>query len=258
LKERFVKNGGTLVSGVALTDIGLRGEREINEIGFKTENGEPHKIAVETVISTIPMKILHEMIRFEKDVEGPSPFDLRARSLRILFLSTKEKIAGDNETYYCPNPDYRIGRISEVGKYSPALNAHVTGSVLTLEIPCSEGDEIWSATDAELYRLCRAELKRLGIMKNGEDPEAVYFSKKIKDLYPIFEVGWRDKFKRLFDRLNAVENLFMIGRPALFLHCNIDHCILMALRLDDFLKTSRNKSDWASISESFLNFQVKD
>ncbi len=58
-----------------------------------------------------------------------------------------------------------FGRVSELNKYSPALNPNPEETVLTVEIPCSENDDKWNMSDDELGELCSKELQRFGILK---------------------------------------------------------------------------------------------
>jgi hypothetical protein len=50
----------------------------------------------------------------------------------------------------------------------------------------------------------------------------------------------------------------MIGRTALFMHCNIDHCILMAIELAKHLKRNENKRAWTAKLAEFTAYRVRE
>ena len=148
--------------------------------------------------------------------------------------------------------------MSELNKYSPTLNPNPEETVLTVEIPCSENDDKWNMPDDELGALCASELQRFGILKTPATGTKVLCSTKIRNVYPVYDIGWRERFNTIYQRLNAPGNLYMIGRGALFLHCNIDHCILMALKLARHLSEGGAKGEWDRTAQNFFDYRVRE
>ena len=187
------------------------------------------------------------------------PFDLRWRGLRLLYLITRGRGPSDHETFYFPEAHIPFGRVSELGKYSPTLNRQDERSVLTVEIPCSVNDGTWSMPDALLADLCIQELQRLGLLRRPLRGDVEFFSRKLGHVYPVYDLKWRERFDRIYGRLNAMSNLYMIGRTALFLHCNIDHCMVMALRLAKYLADGhKDKSGWEFVCREFFHYRVHE
>lgn len=259
LKKRFTENRGRLLCNTRIERMEVSADQKMAALTFTDETGQAETLQVETVISCIPLDELHPLVRFPEENGNIPPFDLKWRALRILYLKTDGKIPSENETFYFPTAELRIGRVSEVNKYSPELNTDHGKSVLTIEIPCSVGDEVWHMEDASLTTHCLEELKKVRILRPETNGHSEYFSKRVKGVYPVYELGWDEKFKRIHERLHSVRNLYLIGRSALFLHCNIDHCMHMALRLADFLtQGSGDKADWKKIEHEFFNFKVRE
>jgi hypothetical protein len=99
----------------------------------------------------------------------------------------------------------------------------------------------------------------LGILRQPATGPAEFFSRKIRNVYPIYDLGWKERFDKIYQRLNGLENLYMIGRTALFLHCNIDHCMLMALKLAHYLSNGyESKKEWDAIRQGFFNYRVRE
>jgi protoporphyrinogen oxidase len=259
LQERFLDNGGQLVFISQIDDLRIKGDRLIESVAWHTRDGVAQEVATDLFISTIPLDVLHHLVRLESDALGRPRFDLQWRSLRLLYLITPDKVPSENETFYFPEPHILFGRVSELHKYSPALNSDPERTMLTIEIPCSLNDELWNMTDERLAELCTLELQKLGILRQPTTGKAEFFSRKVRNVYPIYDLGWKERFDKIYERLNGLENLYMIGRTALFLHCNIDHCMLMALKLAQYLSNGyENKKEWDAIRQDFFNYRVRE
>ncbi|MDD5596031.1 MAG: FAD-dependent oxidoreductase [Candidatus Omnitrophica bacterium] len=255
LGRRFLENGGSIHTSVNIEKLEMQDDR-INRIYFKKGDASEEVIEVQTVISTIPFEDLSALLYPHSD-DGITP--MRWRSLRILYLITQEMNPSINDTYYFSDPDLLVGRVSEINKFSPFLNVDNKNHFLTIEVPCSYNDEVWNMQDHLFAQKVIEELMRVGILKENLTNQPVFFSKKLKNLYPVYEIGWKEKFNKIYNRFNLVDNLYLIGRRALFLHCNIDHCMIMADKLAGFLsQEKRDKQQWQEIVNSFYSFQVRD
>jgi len=130
--------------------------------------------------------------------------------------------------------------------------------VLTIETPCTCDDEVWNMSDDQLARHCIKQLQRLQVLRAPGSTDEEFFSRKLKAVYPVYDLGWRQRFERVYHRLDSVENLYLIGRTALFLHCNIDHCMSMALQLARHLGGRRAKSEWEDVRQRFFDYRVRE
>jgi protoporphyrinogen oxidase len=199
------------------------------------------------------------LVTLESDRYGRPPFDLRWRGLRLLYLITPDLIASEHETYYFPEPHVLFGRVSELNKYSPFLNSDLRRAALTIEVPCSCNDDVWNMPDNRLAEQCVRELQQLGIVRTPSSGADEYFSRKIPKVYPVYDLGWRERFNKIYQRLNSLTNLYLIGRAALFLHCNIDHCMSMALQLARYLAAGHEgKKAWEAVQQSFFDYRVRE
>jgi protoporphyrinogen oxidase len=259
LQDRFTDSGGTLRFVKRIDGLAVRG-RAVECVRFTTSDGRPAAVRPRWVVSTLPLGALHDLVAPADEGADRAPFDLRWRDLRILYLITRDKIPDDHETYYFPCSDVLFGRVSEVGKYSPLLNRDGGRAALTIEIPCSHGDDVWEMTDERLAAVCVDQLRRVGLLRpTASAGEAEFFSKRLRNVYPVYEKGWRERFDLVFGRLNRLENLYMIGRGALFLHCNLDHCMAMALKLARHLEAApRDKGEWDRGQREFFDYRVRE
>ena len=130
--------------------------------------------------------------------------------------------------------------------------------MLAAEIPCSPGEAVFSADEAEISKRCLSDLKRL----NAVPPSTQLlksFSRTVHDVYPVYDLEWKKGFERAYSLLDRTENLYMIGRTALFMHCNIDHCMLMALELAKHLEQRLGeKGAWTTELSRFTKYRVRE
>jgi protoporphyrinogen oxidase len=245
IQERFIKNGGEILFESSIERLELKNDSEIESLLVHTAGATPRRVPTKLFISTAPIDVLHQLICSASDGRETPSLGLSWRSLRILYLFTPDKIPSEHETYYFPEPDVIFGRVSEPAKYSPFLNQAAEKSALVIEIPCTAGDEIWNMEDEVLAGLCISNLRELKILSSKPRGTSEYFSRKIKNLYPVYEIGWKEKLEKALHRFNSIKNLYIVGRPALFLHCNVDHCMAMALKLARFLSAEEvSREDW--------------
>lgn len=259
LEGRILERGGKIFQASAIDPLVVGENHRIQCVSFADKDGISRTWRINHVVSTIPLDALHNSVILPGDASRRPPFQLRWRGLRLLHILTTDTVVGESETYYFPDSTVPFGRVSELNKYSPMLNRSVGRTALTIEIPCSYGDEIWSAPDHELAEKCIGELRRLRVLRQQACTDLQVYSQCLKTVYPVYELGWKDRFDAVFDRLDAIENLYMIGRTALFLHCNIDQCMLMAIRLAEHLASKpQEKSAWRQIQTEFFQYRVRE
>src|SRR5262249_35269961 len=139
-------------------------------------DGRSQSLQADAVVATVPLDVLHNLVELDADAHGRPSFDLRWRGLRLLYLLTPDLIPSEHETHYFPEPDIFFGRVSEVNKYSPQLNADVGRAVLTIEVPCSPGDCTWIMPEAEFAERCLRDLRRLGLLRTPPSGRDEFFS----------------------------------------------------------------------------------
>lgn len=252
LEARIIQNGGIIFKNKEVGQI--QKENKDFLVYFAAPDGQPEVIKAERLISTIPIDEFYGKF-FPERIEN---FALRWRGVRILYIYIDEELNSKAETYYFPSQDVIVGRLSEIKKYSPFIHPGVKGTWLTLEIPASKNDSIWDMPDKELLQLCINDLLNTKILIKQPQVKD-YFSLHLDKAYPVYEIGWREKFFVMYDQLNKIDNLFSIGRGGLFLHSNIDHSLLQGIRLaEHILKGSNDKAVWDNQVKEFLTFSARD
>ncbi len=234
LQTRFEANGGRLVFISRIDAVRIVRAGVISAVDVTTRDGHPVSSPSDIVISTIPLDMLHRLVVLPSENGDRPPFDLHWRSLRLLYLITRDKVPSEHETLYFPEPEIMFGRVSDLVSPSRLLNQEPGRSAFAIEIPCSYGDETWNCPDEQLGQRCIHALQQLGILRTPATDTGESFSRKLRTVYPVYDLGWRERFDKIYLLLNSVQNLYLLGRTALFLHCNIDHCMTMAFELSKY------------------------
>ncbi|MEM7816848.1 MAG: FAD-dependent oxidoreductase [Candidatus Aenigmatarchaeota archaeon] len=252
LFRAFLDRGGEYYLSSNLKSIKVE-ENSIKMINFEDSSGNLKEILVDTLISTISIEDLYRLIYFKAQNQ------LTWRSLIILYIVSGDLLTTEHETYYLPEKDFLIGRVSFIDRYSPFLNKNKDLKLITIEIPCNYNDEIWNTEIDFLIQRALKEIIKIGLIREDPKNTKFFLLEKIKDIYPVYEIGWKEKFENYYRQLNKISNLYMIGRRALFLHCNIDHSIVMGKKLAEFIKEGSNdKEKWEKIKNNFYSFKIRD
>ncbi len=253
LEEKILENQGKVIKGAEIKRIDFNGN--IESLTLNDMANKPCEIQISTLISTIPIDNFYNLIFNTPD----SRINLEWRGVRLLYVLIGEELKGEPETYYFPSSDIILGRVSNIRKYSPSLCGSTKGTLLTIEIPSSPGDEIWEMDSIKLLDICLRDLQKVNIL--ARHPDVIkHFSLILDKVYPVYKTGWKELFFAMYNRLDKIQNLFTIGRKGLFLHCNIDHCIVQGLGLADFILDGKgaDKYSWNKKVADFLKFSARD
>lgn len=103
---------------------------------------------------------------------------------------------------------------------------------LGLEYFCSEGDALWTMSDADTSAMAVDELVRLGFIESKSVIETHVI--RMKKAYPAY-YGSYSGIEKVRAFLDGIENLYCIGRNGQHRYNNMDHSMLSAMRAVDVL-----------------------
>lgn len=253
IHSQVEQNEGRVYTGCTLSHMHVKGKK-IEGVTLKHASGTSETVSISNIISTIPIDTLYKVLHGTDDAKEP----LSWRGLKILYIHFDETLQLENETFYFSSRDYLIGRVSNISMYSEYVHDDTKGTLLTVEIPVSPHNSVWDMSDKELLSICLDELQRCGILPD-EHRVLDYFSMKHEKTYPIYKKEWSTLFDSYYNSLNHYENLYLIGRNSLFLHCNIDHCITQALELSrHLLSENESKEQWLQRADAYFKHHARD
>ena len=128
---------------------------------------------------------------------------------------------------YVQERDVKVGRLQIFNNWSPYMVNDYKGTMYVgMEYFCDEGDELWEMTDDEFVDLALGELEKIGVADRSDVLKADRI--KVKKAYPAYFGTYKDMDK-VRGWLDAVPNLFCIGRNGQHRYNNMDHSMLTAM-----------------------------
>lgn len=114
---------------------------------------------------------------------------------------------------------------------------------LGLEYFCTEGDDLWTMSDADLVELGRREIDHIGLAK-AEDVEdgCVY---RVAKTYPIYDSDYREHLAVVREYIDSLDNFQTIGRNGLHRYNNQDHAMLTGIHAVRNLILGEQTDLWA-------------
>ena len=208
------------------------------------------------VVSTIPLAALLRTI----DPPPPQPVldaaaGLRYRASILLFLVVgKPRLLRDCWMFF-PERRYIFNRISEQKAFSEAM---VPGpkTVLTVDISSDLGAAPWTLSDETLFERSVEGLEEIGVLSRGEVTE--YFTVRIPQVYPIYNVGYRERMRTIWAYLDSIPNLISAGRHGYFQHNNSDNALDMGIQALRHLLQGAAGTEWQAQRERFDQYQIVD
>ena len=143
---------------------------------------------------------------------------------------TKIKTLGDivpDCWIYIQEPSVKLGRLQIFNNWSPYMVADPQNSVwLGLEYFCDEGDELWQMDKDAFINFAAEELSSIGIIDKASVRAGTQI--KVPKAYPAYFDTY-ENISELRDALDAIENLYCIGRNGQHRYNNMDHSMLTAI-----------------------------
>jgi protoporphyrinogen oxidase len=227
LARRLCDGGQEILTGRDVARVRHAGDR-IQALVARTQAGVEEEHAGCHFIASMPLRDLVLGL----DPPAPEPVRERARALRyrdfvtVALMLRRREVFPDN-WIYIHSPEVRVARVQNYKNWSRAMVPDPETTCLGMEYFCSDGDPLWSSSDAELVRLARSEAEALGFAARDEVFDAAVLRQP--RAYPVYDAGYRDHLDALRDYLARFANLEMVGRNGLHQYNNQDHAMLTAM-----------------------------
>lgn len=183
------------------------------------------------------------------------PTELEHRGLRLVHLALPTERLSRVDTWYVPEAHFDFGRVSELRNFSPLLG-RPGETILCVELPQGGHPPEVARSEPDLPTLLE-QLRAAGILPRGMEPIEVRQT-WLPGVYPLYRRGWRTQWRETLDRSAALERVFPFGRQGLFLHCNLDHCAVIAAELVEHLVDGGAAAPWLARAGEFATMRVRD
>jgi len=182
------------------------------------------------VVSTAPVSILPRLVQGSSVLDDLVDFRYRP----MVFVNVKLEGRGllPDVVTWTPESHFPFFRLTEAPLSMP-LQAPPGKTMITADIGCERDDEIWSASDDELHRLCLDALTPIVPDIDRRDLGARVSRTPIA--YPVYLSAYEDR-RQAFSEDTRIDGLLSVGRNGEFAH------ILME---DVYWRTRREISSWA-------------
>lgn len=234
--EKMKSAGGEIRFNHRVTGFSMENGKAVSVSGVNEETGEPFCLPCDYLFSTMPVRDLVAGMS-----PAPHPEVMRVANglqyrdfLTVGLLVKKMKphqhsgLASESPPdnwIYIQEKDVRLGRLQVFNNWSPYLVKDPSTVWLGLEYFCNEGDDLWKMADGDLTRFGAAELAKIGLIDEEDTLDGTVV--RMPKAYPAY-FGTYDEFSVIKNCIDAIENLFLIGRNGMHRYNNQDHSMLTA------------------------------
>ena len=151
---------------------------------------------------------------------------LRYRSQVYVFITLNKNSITADQWIYFPARDMPFGRISEMKNFSSFMSPAGTTS-LFVELFCFEGDAVWKMSEKDVLDYILPHFEKIGLFSRAEIRN--HYVIRQKNVYPIYDLSYKEHLAVIKKYLNEIPGLFFIGRPGRFRYNNQDHSLEMGI-----------------------------
>lgn len=223
VKNKIEERDGKVLLTSSVIRIHRTGNRIDNVV--ISQNGSGGKIIHGTdFISSMPVS------EFVKKLDPAAPEVLEAANrlhyrdfLTVCLIINKPELFPDN-WIYIHSPQVQVGRIQNFKNWSPDMVPDQSKTSLGLEYFCTEGDDLWNMPDADLIKLAKQELERIGLAQTGDVIDGCVF--RVPKAYPVYDADYAEYLQCIRNFMGSLENVQTIGRNGLHRYNNQDHSMI--------------------------------
>lgn len=200
----------------------------VHRVVALSRDGERSEHEADTFISSMPVRELIRALR----PQPPAPVVEAAESLRYRDFLTVGLIVQGADLFpdnwiYIHSPKVKVGRIQNFRSWSPYMVPEDDKSSLGLEYFVQEGDEVWTAEDADLIELGKREVEELGLVRASDVVDGVVI--RMPKAYPVYDHAYQEALATIRSYLDRLENLQLVGRNGQHRYNNQDHSMMTAI-----------------------------
>jgi protoporphyrinogen oxidase len=193
-----------------------------------TLDGGTHRVIADHYLSSVPLRELTGIL----DPPPPQPVLDAARRLRYRdFIAINLCLRQPSTTFpdqwiYVHSDRLRVARIQNYGNWSSALLPEAGWTALGMEYFCSEQEDLWRQSDADLLALAARELQATGLAEGAVVADGCVV--RVAQAYPVYDTRYRAALDVLREYLRGFANFQTIGRNGCHRYNNQDQSMVCA------------------------------
>ncbi|MGH8851164.1 MAG: NAD(P)/FAD-dependent oxidoreductase [Casimicrobiaceae bacterium] len=241
--------GGEIRLSQRVERIRVDGERVVAVDVRDLVHGSTRSLRADYLISSMAVKDLVSCLdpappAEVRRVAGELPYrDFVTVGLLVARMKSRSWAASHGEAAFPPDnwiyiqePDVRAGRLQIFNNWSPAMVADPALIALGVEYFCDRDDALWSLPDAEIQALAIRELQQIDLIDGKDVVKAIVV--RVPNAYPAY-FGAYAEFSVIRAHVDAIANLFLVGRNGMHRYNNQDHSMLTAKAAVDNMASGR-------------------
>lgn len=229
LAERIREMGGVIELEADVRGMSMEGERigEVRYVKDGRENVVPAALVVNTIQLPAFIKLLGEQAPF---VARHHAGKLRYVSLVLVFIEFSIDRVGEENWFYLLDNEFQFNRVTEQKNLSD-FTMEPGKTVLSFELTCRMGDELWNKSDQELYEMALADCRRVPQLAKHLDKATDFLVRRAPAVYEIYIKHFDAHAELVLGYVQELENVVTIGRRGLFLQGDMHQSIEMGLEM---------------------------
>ena len=251
--EKIREQGGEVHLHRRVSGVHLENGQVTSVTVENMQTGDTEEIHCDYFFSTMPVKHLIGMIRPHPTdrvcevADGLRYRDFLTIGLLLKKLHVQEKGVPTTTTVpdnwiYIQEEDVQVGRVQIFNNWSPHMVADPETMWIGLEYFVNEGEGLWVMDDKELIDLGIKEMEAIDFLRREDVLDGCV--RRMPKAYPAY-FGSYDQLHVVREYVDAIPNLFLIGRNGMHRYNNQDHSMLSAMAAVDNVITG--KTDKANI-----------
>ncbi len=185
-------------------------------------------LACDHVISSAPIRELVASLQpapSQKACQAAS--HLKYRDFVTVALMVRDSGDITDNWIYIHDAAVKAGRVQNYKSWSPEMVPDPALACYGLEYFCNEGDETWTAADADLIALAKQEIDAIGIVRAADIIDGCVV-RQLK-AYPVYDDEYRDHVELIRDEIERdYPGLHLVGRNGMHKYNNQDHAMMTA------------------------------
>lgn len=236
--EIVTEKNGVLKQNYKVVNINFQENKVSSVIIENSISKEQEEISCDYCISTMPINELLNSFNYTipQEVKSISDGLIYRDFVTVGLLLDDINFELDDNWIYIQESYVKVGRLQVFNNWSPFMVKDNTKIWVGLEYFCNVTDDFWKLSQEEIVKIAIDEMILLGFINSNS---SVLDSKVIKvpKTYPAY-FGSYDKFEKIKDFTNSIENLFLVGRNGMHKYNNQDHSMLTAIQAVQNIKNN--------------------
>ncbi|MGS0646965.1 NAD(P)/FAD-dependent oxidoreductase [Komagataeibacter melomenusus] len=226
--------GGKIMMEQQVTGINIKDQKVVS-VDVIDKEKKQETVPCDVMVSTMPVKdLVQASASYWPEAIRKVAQDLQYRdfiTVGLLYNESDMPRQLKDNWIYIQEPGVNVGRVQIFNNWSPYLVKKPGTVWLGLEFFCKEGDRLWELKDQDMIDLACFEMKKIGLVSAAKAQDSIVVH--VPKAYPGYFGESYKSFGAVREALDAVDNLFLIGRNGMHRYNNQDHSMLTAKEAAD-------------------------